>query len=109
VVNAFRGKSSYFVHQQYSRGTPLDTEMTQGGSNLVDKVSLVLKTTPSICGLVGFSYKRLHKLGDLTATIADEGGGMQCARACRATNPPKIKDDNPVAGRNPERTLLVGG
>jgi hypothetical protein len=31
VVNAFRGKISYFVHQQYSRGTPLNTETTQGG------------------------------------------------------------------------------
>jgi hypothetical protein len=47
--------------------------MTQGGSNLVDKVSLVLKTASSLGGLVGFSYKRLHKLGDLTTTIADAG------------------------------------
>jgi hypothetical protein len=63
VVNAFRGKSSYFVHQQYSRGTPLDTEMTQGGSNLVDKVSLG-HATILIGGLADFSYKRLDKLGD---------------------------------------------
>jgi hypothetical protein len=62
VVSAFEGMSLYFGHQQYSRGTPLDTEMTQGGSNLVDKVSLGLQTTPFKRWLVGFSYKRLDML-----------------------------------------------